>query len=272
MIEFISIPSSEFVMGISPEQAENVVQTFFPPEGDINPYLFYTEVPQHKTKVKEFHISKHETTNREFKEFVDAGGYEKKELWIELMAISTLNTDLEGEHRIELFKDQTNQHGPANWANGTFPADQPNHPVECISWFEAQAYCRWKTFRLPTEPEWEYAARGHDQREFPWSGDKKIIHQWRTVSTRQPSEVASNNDDRSIFGVMDLGGNVSEWIADAWHPYPNSPIGQLKKIDEAYGVVRGGNYLAVAAQYRATYRQRKPRLLRSVGVGFRCSK
>ena len=272
MIEFISIPSDEFLIGISAEQAEKVVQDFFPADADINPYLFYKEVPKHKTSVKAFQISKCETTNREFKEFVDGRGYETRELWTELMTISTLNTDLEGPARLELFRDRTNHYGPANWIDGSFPPEQADHPVECISWFEATAFCRWKKLRLPSEGEWEYSARGQDQRVFPWSNDKHLICKWPSFLTRQPSRVASNNDDRSIFGVMDLGGNVSEWVADAWHAYPNSPIGQLKQIDEAYGILRGGNYLGVAAQYRATYRQREPRLLRSLGIGFRCCK
>src|ERR1051326_3811212 len=140
MSEFISIPAGEFFMGISKEEAEKIIRDFFPPEADISPYLFYNEVPEHKANVQAFSISKFETTNEEFQEFVNAGGYQKKELWEELQTISNLSTDLDGWERINLLKDRSGRFAPANWENGSFPKNQADHPVQCVSWFEAVAY------------------------------------------------------------------------------------------------------------------------------------
>src|SRR6185437_10729315 len=108
----IAIPAGEFVMGISAEQAEIVVSQFFQAETDVNPYLFYKEVPEHKVKVESFEIGEYETTNQEFKEFVDSGGYQNPQFWNELSRIHELNTDLEGWERIQLFKDRSGKAGP----------------------------------------------------------------------------------------------------------------------------------------------------------------
>src|SRR5262245_30237801 len=132
--EMLFIPAGEFEMGISKERAEKLVRDFFRPEAEMNPYLFYNEVPDHKLKLSTFNIAKFEVTNQEFKEFVDQGGYAIKELWKELINLSDLNTDLVGWRRIELFRDRTNMPGPLNWRNGTFPEGTGNHPVEGVSW------------------------------------------------------------------------------------------------------------------------------------------
>src|SRR5205085_4781087 len=101
-------------------------------------------------------IAKYPTVNLEFKKFVDDGGYQTKEFWIELLEIASLNTDLEGWERIGLFQDRSGRPGPAAWTDGSYQA-KDHQPVEGISWFEAKAYCRWKNLRLPSEAEWEYA-------------------------------------------------------------------------------------------------------------------
>ncbi|MCI0415845.1 formylglycine-generating enzyme family protein [bacterium] len=254
--EMLFIPGGEFEMGISPQEAENLVREFFHPDDEINPYLLYTETPNRKVRVQDFSISKYEITNREYKEFVDAGGYANKDLWRELVSIQELNTALMGWERIELFRDHTGNPGPASWENGTYPEGTADHPVNGVSWFEAMAYCRWKKCRLPTEAEWEYAARGADQRMFPWgnSTDVGVL------------------EDKSPFGVVDMAGKVSEWVAETWYPYPNSPLGKLEKVEEEYGIIRGGNYLSEAFQMRTTYRERTSRLDTSMPVGFRCAR
>jgi gamma-glutamyl hercynylcysteine S-oxide synthase len=268
----IAIPAGEFVMGISAEQAENFVREFFQPQTDVSPYLFFKEVPQHTVKVESFEISKLETTNQEFQEFVDSGGYQNSQFWKELLTIEELNTDFERWERIKLFQDRSGKPGPATWTDGRFPEGKGNEPVEGVSWFEATAYCRWKNLRLPSEAEWEYAARGRDRRTFAWGDNKDLVPKPPQGQKTELKNAGSAEYDVSPFGVMDLSGNVSEWVDDVWHPYPNSPIGELKKVDPSYGITRGGNYLVNAAQYRVTYRQREARLTRSIGLGFRCAR
>ena len=270
--QMLFIPAGEFEMGISKAQAEGLVRDFFAPEADMNPALFYNEVPEHQVKVDAFSISKFEVTNTEFKEFVDAGGYQTRELWRELINIADLNTDYAGWQRVQLFKDRSGAPGPLNWDGGKFPEGKADHPVEGVSWFEAVAYCRWKKMRLPTEEEWEYAARGADKRMFPWGNGMDVTNSWGDRQAGETSPVGSIPGDRSAFGAMDMARNVMEWVADTWHPYPDSPLGKLEKTEEEFGILRGGSYVAIPYQMRTTVRERKSRLDRSLGIGFRCAK
>jgi formylglycine-generating enzyme required for sulfatase activity len=270
--QMLFIPAGEFEMGISKEHAESLVRDFFTPESDMNPALFYNEVPEHKVKVSGFNISKFEITNKEFKEFVDAGGYKNKDYWKELINIQELNTDSVGWDRINLFKDRTGAFGPLNWKDGKFPEGKADHPVEGVSWFEAIAYCRWSKLRLPSEEEWEYAARGTDKRMFPWGNGMDVIMNWGDHQAGETSPVGSIPGDRSAFGVMDMARNVKEWVGDQWHPYPDSPLGKLEKSEEEYGILRGGWYISIPYQMRTTVRERASRLNRMMGIGFRCAK
>lgn len=270
--EMLFIPGGEFEMGISREEAESLVRTFFHPDDEINPYLLYTEVPNHKLKVPAFSIAKYEVTNREFKEFVDAGGYKNKDLWKELLSIVDLNTELMGWQRIELFRDSTGLPGPRLWNDGTYTEEIANHPVEGISWFEATAYCRWKKCRLPSEMEWEYAARGTDNRMFPWGKGIDVAERLHEKESGRSLPIGSFPEDHSPFGGFDMAANVSEWIANTWYPYPDSPLGKLERVEEEYGIVRGGNYISQPYQMRTTYRERKSRLDDRSPVGFRCAK
>jgi formylglycine-generating enzyme required for sulfatase activity len=269
--ELLYITGGEFEMGISKEQADSLYNDFFPPESEVNPSIFYNEVPNHKIRVAAFNVSKYEVTNREFKEFVDDGGYTKKELWKELLTVE-LSINPVGWDRIELFKDSTGATGPSTWVNGTYKEGKADHPVDGVSWFEAMAYCRWKHYRLPAEAEWEYSARGTDQRMFPWGNSFDVINNWGARQAAETSPVGSIQEDKSPFGVLDLSRNVAEWVGDVYAPYPGSPLGQLEKLDEEYGVLRGGMYTSIAYQMRTTARQRHSRMDRGRGIGFRCAK
>jgi len=268
--ELLFIPGSEFPMGINKELAEEIVFSSYPQSANISPYLFYNECPEHKVKVGDFRISKYEVTNEEFQEFVNAGGYQKKEFWKELLEIRRLNTDYVGLDRIKIFVDATNAVGPSTWKNGKFPEGKSNHPADGVSWFEAAAYCRWKKLRLPSEAEWEYAARGTDKRSFPWGNDPAIFQKWGKRQAGESSVAGSIGEDRSPLGVMDLARNVSEWVSDDWYLYSGAPLDPVP-ADESFGILRGGDYFSQAVQMRSTYRARTSKLERKPGIGFRCA-
>jgi serine/threonine protein kinase len=193
------------------------------------------ETPAHQVTVPAFYLAKYETTNAEYKRFVAATG-----------------------HR-----------APRSWKQGNYPPGQDDFPVTDVSWQDAVAYCEWLTktngegitFRLPTEAEWEYAARGTDGRLFPWGSF------WRdgTANTRQakgtnevlllPVNVEPNNTrDKSAFGVFGMGGNVCEWTASDFAPYPGSPYRPTGR-DLECKVYRGGHFASPLSDALASSRK-----------------
>ncbi len=164
--------------------------------------------PEHKKFVKGFYIDKYEVTVERYDAFVRATG-----------------------------------HGyPTNWVNGQIPEAKAGHPVTYVSWSDADAFCRWDGKRLPTEDEWEKAARGTDGRAFPW-GDRFSRKKANTpqLGFGNTMPVGSFPEGVSPYGVHDMAGNAWEWVDNWFKPYPGN-----KHPDENYGerfkVLRGGSW------------------------------
>lgn len=160
-----------------------------------------------------YFVAKHEVSNADFAEFVAAGGYADQALW---------HTDADAEMRGR-FTDLTGKPGPARWRDGAPTPGSEAEPVTGVSWYEARAFARWRNARLPSEAEWEIAARFDpatgDARIYPW-GDEWDPRRVGLGAGQEPSlaAVGTRRGDLSALGCHDMAGNVVEWTDAAWAP------------------------------------------------------
>jgi len=229
------------------------------------------ERPCHRLIVSDYYISRYPVTNAQYRLFVEAEG-----------------------HRPPLF-----------WPEGKFPEDKADHPVVGVSFLDALQFCNWAAketglpIRLPTEPEWEKAARGPDGRIFPWG------NQWEPGRCNNREEKLSGTTPvgrfspagDSPYGVAEMGGNVQEWILSLYKPYPYDPedgreillnnqelqglmpfmhetgctsVPQSLEAALDKSMLRGGSWRETHTQSRCAYRSWAAPMHRSDDTGFRC--
>jgi iron(II)-dependent oxidoreductase len=217
------------------------------------------EKPRHRVQVAEFFIDPTKVTNAQFARFMNASGAQAADgqRWYD--------TD-DSDARIHRRGGQ--------W---TADAGHENVPVVEASWYGALAYCRSLGKRLPTEAEWEKAARGTDERKYPWGNeppDKSRAHfgaGWNDLKA-----VGSFPRGASPFGVLDMAGNGWEWVSSAYVPYPyDASDGREDLQRDAVRGTRGGGHDASAEELTTTERgrtvSRNPRGGHH-NIGFRCAK
>lgn len=182
-----------------------------------------------------YRISKYPVTNEQFAAFVEATGYEPKGSW-----------------------------------HGGEAEQRPDHPVTNVTFFDAKAFCKWVGGRLPSEQEWEKAARGTDARIWPWGNQpdpSRADCKERGIPSAMP--VGSFPAGASPYGCLDMAGNVREWTLDYLNAYPGGAP-QPELYGKRYRVVRGGAWPQSLADQRSYRREfRLPKHHESL-TGFRC--
>ena len=215
-----------------------------------DPWMFLQGINFENIKLSSFSIAVNEVSNKDFQEFIDAGGYENPSYWDFPIQIGNKIYDFNSS--VKLFTDRYNKPGPANWSYGKYPSGLENQPVTGISWFEARAFAKFKNLNLPNIFQWTYASGIPDN---VFVVDQSVINN-SNYDSSQLREVSDENG--SYNGLNNIGGNVKEWVLN--------PNGNKK---EKYSIM-GGAFNESAYTFNNYYSLSA--FDRSIGNGFRLSK
>jgi formylglycine-generating enzyme required for sulfatase activity len=215
--------------------------------------------PQHTVTIPAYKIDKYLVTNAQYAKFIAATGHRP----------------------------------PSNWKNGKIPQGEELRPVTLVDWYDAAAYAKWAGKRLPTEAEYEKAGRSTDGRTWPWGNkmDPARLNTYYNVGST--TNVDAYPKGASPYGVMDLSGNVYEWMADDFLPYPGTDappemfkgkiarvmsakdqamkVVDLVPIDVNYKVLRGGSFKSDPFSTALYHRNFELPYMASDFIGFRCA-
>ena len=257
------IPGGKFILGSDCEQR----------------FTFDNERLAHEVEIASFAISKTAVSNSQFKNFVEDNGYKRSELWT--AEGWRWRTATAAEHPVYWRREGN------GWLRRNFDewvALDGRLPVLHVNWHEADAYCRWAQRRLPTEAEWEMAASGERaengrglttrKRRYPWGDDlpapERANLDWRAMGC-MPVDALPAGD--SAFGCRQMIGNVWEWTASDFNPYPGFVAGPYKEYSEPWfgdhKVLRGGCWVTRSRLIHNTYRNFYTPDRRDVWAGFR---
>jgi iron(II)-dependent oxidoreductase len=289
------VPGGTFLIGATPDF----------------PFAFDNEKWAHPVEIKPFRIARAPVTNGEFLAFVEDGGYRKAQFWsepgwqwlegsasadLERSFAKFFNQNISESREQPSFKERFDhpaywrQEAAGRWCQRVFDQYVPlneNLPVIHVSWYEAEAYCNWANRRLPTESEWEVAASAEPtpagdtlsdrRRHFPWGDDPPTTERANLDWRSGPAEVGANPSGDSAFGCRQMIGNVWEWTADDFMPYPGFIVDPYKEYSKpwfgTYKVLRGGCWATRYLLIRNTWRNFYTPDRRDVWAGFRtCAK
>ncbi len=233
----------------------------------ITPERLRDEQPAHEVQVHAFRMARTPLTNESFTRFMREGGYQGLAHFAELVD----DYGVRAGELLAAFIDHTGRPGPSVWADGAYPEGTQQHPVSGISFYEAAAVARFYGAQLPTEQQWEYAARYPDGRHFPWGNtiaSREVANfKWAEVGTT--SEVGAFADGASALGLVDLSGNVHEWTQSRYRAYPGGVVRYRFAGTDMARVARGGAFNGDIWDLRTTSRFGVEPLLRFPGLGVR---
>ena len=242
----VFIPAGHFIFGT--DQTDESAEALS--MGIPKPW-YADETPEKKIFLKGFYIDQYEVTNRRYKIYVDDVGAES----------------------------------PPNWEKNNYPEGQGKHPVAWVTWYDAANFCQWAGKNLPSEKQWERAARGTDGKNYPWGNAFDIQSANLAQATGQKTrlkDVGAFPQGASPDGVHDLIGNVWEWVEDDYNPYPGN-ADKSDYFNAGLKVIRGhsasdighfpgATYLSALKKFaRSGYRQYANPDEPGQDVGFRCA-
>ena len=249
-IEWVSIPEGEFLMGSTPEEANAAYEDAKLRSSMLEQHTFDAELPQHKVYLSAYEISRYEITNAQYRAFIEA-----------------TNRPTPRGHN-----------GEKTWEDETLNGD--TQPVVGVTWFDAQAFAEWIGGSLPTEAQWERAARGTGARIYPWGDTPPKARQHANFARRynRPIPVGQFPKGESPDGIADLAGNVWEWCLDEYSPtayqrsgkdVPRNPINLRFRDVLRSRVIRGGAWDVGSAFLRSSLRFKFYPLDSTHTIGFR---
>ncbi|GAB3482274.1 ergothioneine biosynthesis protein EgtB [Amycolatopsis cihanbeyliensis] len=256
----VRVPAGTFLMGTS-----------------VEPWALDNERPAHEVHVDAFAIDTLPVTCGDYLEFVESGGYAQSRWW------SAAGWEYVRAH--EIVAPRFWRREGERWWRRRFGVDEPvppEEPVVHVSFHEAQAYASWAGKRLPTEPEWEKAARfdpvSGRSRRFPW-GDEEPRADQANLGQRhlRPAPVGAYPDGASALGVHQLIGDVWEWTGSDFRGYPGFTAFPYREYSEVFfgpdhKVLRGGSFGTDIAAVRGTFRNWDYPIRRQIFAGFRCAR
>jgi iron(II)-dependent oxidoreductase len=249
-VEWISIPAGTFLMGSTPEGAEAAYEDAKLRSSMLERHTFEAESPEHRVYLDGYEISRYEITNAQYRVFVEA-------------------TDR---------PTPRGHNGEETWADETFNSDA--QPVVGVTWFDAQAFAEWIGGSLPTEAQWERAARGAAARIYPWGDTPPKARQHANFARRynRPMPVGQFPKGESPDGIADLAGNVWEWCLDEYSPtvyqrssgdVPQNPVNLRFRDVLRARVIRGGAWDVGRVFLRSSLRFKFYPLDSTHTIGFR---
>jgi formylglycine-generating enzyme required for sulfatase activity/flagellar basal body-associated protein FliL len=201
--------------------------------------VYSNEQPVHQVDLDEFYIDQYEVTNAQYRRCEEAGDCKVPDC-------------------------------PSSYE----APDKADHPVVCVTWFQAKVYCEWREARLPSEAEWEKAARGTDQRTYPWGEEIDCnLANYGACGTNDTTLVGSYPAGVSPYGAYDMAGNVWEWVQSEYKDYPyHADDGREENLDstDVLRVLRGGSWYYYGHYARASPRDSSNPYGQGDYIGFRC--